>query len=173
MERKRDMAGEKRKAAKRNKIRPDVDPTDALLKALNHPVRAQALAILANGIASPTELADRLDQPLGNISYHVRVLEELGLVEIAAEEAVRGSMAHYFKYVEHDPDDGRPVPTPLRMDRAGWATVRRIQARARKEILKEQAAAQCRTNGSQAAATVGFIGHFLLEVPPEELGDTP
>jgi DNA-binding transcriptional ArsR family regulator len=165
------MAGKKRKAAKRNKVRPDVDPTDALLKALNHPVRAQALAILADGTASPTELADRLDHPLGIVSYHVRVLEELGLVELVAEEAVRGSMAHYFECVEHDPDDGLPVQIPLRMDRAGWATVRRIQARARKEILKEQAAAQCRTNGTQTAATAGLIGHFLLEVPPAESGD--
>jgi len=165
------MAGKRRKALNRREVRRDIDPGDALLKGLIHPVRAQALTILTSRIASPREIADRLDHPVGNVSYHVRVLEELGLVEIVEEEAVRGSVAHYFKAVEHARDDGLLVRTPLRMDKAGWAMVRRIQERAREEILKEQVAVRRRTNGSQTAATEGLFGHFLLKIPPEELRD--
>ncbi|HEX6456506.1 MAG TPA: winged helix-turn-helix domain-containing protein [Solirubrobacterales bacterium] len=71
-----------------------------LVKALNHPVRVKALTILTERIASPKEISELIEMPLSNVSYHVRVLDELGLVEIMEEESVRGSVAHYYKAVE-------------------------------------------------------------------------
>jgi DNA-binding transcriptional ArsR family regulator len=71
-----------------------------LVKALNHPVRVKALTILTEKIASPKEIAGQIEIPLSNVSYHVRVLDELGLVEIVEEESVRGSVAHFYKAVE-------------------------------------------------------------------------
>ena len=70
------------------------------MKALNHPVRVKALTILTEKIASPKEIAAQIDAPLSNVSYHVRVLDELGLIEIMEEENVRGSVAHFYKAVE-------------------------------------------------------------------------
>jgi DNA-binding transcriptional ArsR family regulator len=79
-----------------------------LVKALNHPVRVKALTILTERTASPKEIAGEIDAPLSNVSYHVRVLDELGLVEIREEESVRGSVAHFYRAVErpliHNPD---------------------------------------------------------------------
>jgi transcriptional regulator with XRE-family HTH domain len=80
----------------------EVRPQEALAKALSHELRAQALAILAERIASPKEIADELAEELSNVSYHVRVLEELGLIELVEEESVRGSVAHFYKAVDRD-----------------------------------------------------------------------
>ncbi len=93
------MARKRRKVAKR-KRELDNSPQEVLVKALNHPVRVKALTILTEKIASPKEISAQIDTPLSNVSYHVRVLDELGLVEIVEEESVRGSVAHFYKAVE-------------------------------------------------------------------------
>lgn len=79
---------------------PGKSAQEVLVQALSHPVRAKALTILSDRIASPKEISDEIDAPLSNVSYHVRVLDELGLVEIMEEESVRGSVAHFYKAVE-------------------------------------------------------------------------
>jgi DNA-binding transcriptional ArsR family regulator len=73
---------------------------EALVKALNHPVRVKALSILSDRMASPNEIADQIEVPLSNVSYHVRVLDELGLIEVVEEERVRGSVAHFYRAVK-------------------------------------------------------------------------
>src|SRR3954452_7514839 len=93
------VARKRRKVPKR-KRKLDSSPQEVLVKALNHPVRVKALTILTEKIASPKEIAAQIDASLGNVSYHVRVLDELGLVEIVEEESVRGSVAHFYKAVE-------------------------------------------------------------------------
>lgn len=79
-------------------------PQEALVKALSHPLRIQALTILTERIAGPKEIAATLGMPekVSNVSYHVRVLEDLGFVEVVKEEAVRGAVAHYYKAVERE-----------------------------------------------------------------------
>ena len=96
------MARKRRKAAKR-KRKVGKSAQEVLVKALNHPVRVKALTILTERTASPKEISEEIDAPLSNVSYHVRVLEELGLIEIMEEESVRGSVAHFYKAV------GRPM----------------------------------------------------------------
>lgn len=93
------MARKRRKVRKRKRDL-DSSPQEVLVKALNHPVRVKALTILTEKIASPKEIAAQIDAPLSNVSYHVRVLDELGLVEIVEEESVRGSVAHFYTAVE-------------------------------------------------------------------------
>lgn len=94
------MARKKRKAAKQRKRQPGKSPQEVLVKALNHPVRVKALTILTERVASPKEISEQIEMPLSNVSYHVRVLDELGLIEIMEEESVRGSVAHFYKAVE-------------------------------------------------------------------------
>ena len=58
-----------------------LDPN--LAKALSHPLRQRILERLsAGGDASPNQLARVLDEPLGNVAYHVRFLDRLGFVEL-------------------------------------------------------------------------------------------
>lgn len=94
------MARRKRKAGKRKRRYGELSSADALVKALSHPVRAEVLTILTERISSPKEMAAELGRKLPNVSYHVRVLDELGLIEIVKEEAVRGSVAHFYTAVE-------------------------------------------------------------------------
>lgn len=93
------MTRKRRKVGKR-KRQIGRTPQEVLVKALNHPVRVKALTILTERIASPKEISEQIEAPLSNVAYHVRVLEELGLIEIMEEESVRGSVAHFYKAVE-------------------------------------------------------------------------
>lgn len=93
------MTRKRRKVGKR-KRQVGKTPQEVLVKALNHPIRVKALTILTERTASPKEISEEIEATLTNVSYHVRVLEELGLIEIMEEEAVRGSVAHYYKAVE-------------------------------------------------------------------------
>jgi DNA-binding transcriptional ArsR family regulator len=70
----------------------------ALINALKHPIRRQILRTMARDeMASPRELAERLEQPLGNLSYHVRVLVKYGALELVDEKQVRGTMQHFYR----------------------------------------------------------------------------
>jgi DNA-binding transcriptional ArsR family regulator len=70
-----------------------------LVKALAHPVRAEALTILNARVASPTEIAKELGLPVGNVSYHVNELEKFGCIELVRTERRRGATEHYFRGV--------------------------------------------------------------------------
>lgn len=69
-----------------------------LAKALSHPVREEALSILSEREASPTEISRELGE---DASYHVRRLEELGCVELVREEQVEGvgAVAKFYRAV--------------------------------------------------------------------------
>jgi DNA-binding transcriptional ArsR family regulator len=70
-----------------------------LAKALAHPLRVQLLAALNQGVASPNELAKKLDEPLTNVSYHVRMLHDLGTIELVETEPRRGALEHYYRAI--------------------------------------------------------------------------
>ncbi|HYJ21476.1 MAG TPA: helix-turn-helix domain-containing protein [Solirubrobacterales bacterium] len=68
-----------------------------LLVALRHPVRRDILRVMANEKAiSPREIAGTLNQPLSNVSYHVRVLAECAAISLVKTKPVRGSMQHFY-----------------------------------------------------------------------------
>jgi DNA-binding transcriptional ArsR family regulator len=68
-----------------------------LIKALGHPVRMRALQVLNTRVASPSELAKELDEPLGNIAYHVKILEENDAIELVRTAPVRGALEHFYR----------------------------------------------------------------------------
>jgi DNA-binding transcriptional ArsR family regulator len=75
-----------------------VDPSFA--KALSHPLRQRILEELSVvGDASPKELAQRFDAPLPTVAYHMRVLLELGCVELARTRQVRGALEHHYRAI--------------------------------------------------------------------------
>ena len=71
---------------------------ERLAKALSHPLRQRILQRLnEGGVQSPNELSRELGDPLGNVSYHVRILRELDCVELVRTEQRRGALEHYYR----------------------------------------------------------------------------
>ena len=67
------------------------------VKAMSHPLRVRILAMLDERKASPNQLAGWLDASLGTVAYHVRTLEQLGLIELVDETRVRGAVEHHYR----------------------------------------------------------------------------
>jgi DNA-binding transcriptional ArsR family regulator len=83
-----------------------------LAKALSHPLRARILERLEHQTASPSELAQQLAAPLGNVSYHVRILAEAGLIELVRTTRRRGATEHHYRAAATRPvvrHDGRDL----------------------------------------------------------------
>jgi DNA-binding transcriptional ArsR family regulator len=88
-----------------------------LAKALSHPLRARILAILNARVASPNEMATELEEPLGNVSYHVRMLVDLECIELVRTAQRRGAIEHYYRAIErpfYSDLEWRRLPTSAR-----------------------------------------------------------
>ena len=162
-QRRKKQGGRKRNRKDRTTRKRQDNSQEALAKALTHSVRAQALTLLSERTASPKEIADELDQKLTNVSYHVRVLEELGLIELVEEESIRGSVAHFYKAQQQD-----VFRTPLLLDEDGWRRVVEIQGSAVKAILEEQDSAKQRLARSPSNGIKAVLGLLLFEAAPED-----
>jgi hypothetical protein len=57
------------------------------------------LTIFNERVASPSDLAAELGEPIGNVSYHTRILARLGCVELVKTKQVRGAVEHYYRAV--------------------------------------------------------------------------
>lgn len=68
-----------------------------LIKALGHPLRQRVLIALNKGVASPSELSKQLGEPLGNVSYHVKILAECEAIELVRTAPVRGAVEHFYR----------------------------------------------------------------------------
>jgi DNA-binding transcriptional ArsR family regulator len=69
-----------------------------LLVALRHPLRREILREMgAEDAISPREIANSLEQPLSNVSYHVRVLADCSAIALVDTKPVRGSMQHFYR----------------------------------------------------------------------------
>jgi DNA-binding transcriptional ArsR family regulator len=60
-------------------------------------VRCRLLTIFAERVASPNEISQQLDMPVGDVSYHVRTLKDAGVIELVDERPVRGSTEHFYR----------------------------------------------------------------------------
>jgi len=70
-----------------------------LVRAVAHPLRARILGILQERRASPRELSDELGAPLGNVSYHVRILAGMKLIRLVKKTPRRGAIEHHYEAV--------------------------------------------------------------------------
>src|SRR5919204_2327980 len=85
-------------------MKPHSDISDPrVIKALTHPLRVSILRALEQRTASPSELAEELGAPLGNVSYHVRQLAALGLIKLVKKTPRRGAIEHHYKAVGRAP----------------------------------------------------------------------
>jgi DNA-binding transcriptional ArsR family regulator len=88
-----------------------------VLKALGHPLRQRILRVLGDRVASPVELSRELEEPLGNVSYHVKMLEELEAIELVRTAPVRGTLEHFYRAtmrVEFDDAHWARLPLSVR-----------------------------------------------------------
>jgi DNA-binding transcriptional ArsR family regulator len=88
-----------------------------IMKALSHPLRVRMLTLLNQKVSSPSELAEELDEPLGNVSYHMRFLADLNMVKLVRTEPRRGAVEHYYEALEPpliSDNDWAQLPVALR-----------------------------------------------------------
>lgn len=88
-----------------------------VVRAMGHPVRVQALAILNERVASPNEIAKELGQTVGHVSYHVKVLKECECIELVDTAPRRGAMEHYYRATDRaflDAEEWAALPASLR-----------------------------------------------------------
>jgi DNA-binding transcriptional ArsR family regulator len=114
---------------------------EALLRAISHPLRHRLLGMLDGRVASPNQLARELDLPLGRVSYHIRLLSDLGAIELVRTEPRRGALEHFYRAV-----------TTVWFSEADWAKLPRS---ARRGILGQNLQ-HIITNVTTAADTGGF-----------------
>lgn len=53
-----------------------------LAAALAHPTRVGVMSVLVEGPASPRQMAEAIDEPLNNVTYHVKQLCDLDCIEL-------------------------------------------------------------------------------------------
>ena len=76
-------------------IETGVDPR--LIRAMGNPLRQRILIALNQKPASPSELSKQLEEPLGNVSYHVRILVQCDAIELVKTAPVRGALEHFYR----------------------------------------------------------------------------
>ncbi len=65
-------------------------------RAITDPTRSRILNIVQLTPATAKQIAERLGATPGAIGHHLHVLEEAGLVRVAARRQVRGIVANYY-----------------------------------------------------------------------------
>jgi DNA-binding transcriptional ArsR family regulator len=69
-----------------------------LLKAQSHPVRAHILNILSEGPSSPSRMERRMENvSLQLVSHHVKVLRDVGLIELIGTKKHGGRTEHFYR----------------------------------------------------------------------------
>jgi DNA-binding transcriptional ArsR family regulator len=103
-----------------------------IAKAFAHPLRFHILQLLNEREASPSALAQQLDEPLGNVSYHVKTLLEADAIELVRTRPVRGAVEHVYRATARpyfSDEEYAKLPTSFRNEMLGstlqelWAHV--------------------------------------------------
>ncbi len=104
------------------------------------------MSVLDRRVASPSELAELLEAPLGTVSYHVRKLHRLGLIELVRETRSRGAVGHHYAAHRHGPL-GDEAWRLVKLDRQGWSQVGAVLRTVRRQIDEIERQCAQRTAG--------------------------
>jgi hypothetical protein len=85
-----------------------------LTKALTHPLRVEIMRLFEQEPPagkkwtewSPVAVATELNSPIGNVSYHMRHLAELGFIRVGRTSNARGAVVHHYRKVARSGWDG-------------------------------------------------------------------
>jgi DNA-binding transcriptional ArsR family regulator len=100
------------------------DLPTTMAKALSHPLRQRLLIAYNQRPSSPSEAAERLGEPLGNVAYHTKRLVEHGVLELIGTSPGRGGVKHTYRATvryELEDDTWIELPVSLRGSLAGRA----------------------------------------------------
>ena len=70
---------------------------DKRLSALAHPIRLHILSVAESEDISASEVAVALNEPLGVVAYHFRVLHTAGMIELVGTQRRRGSIQSFYR----------------------------------------------------------------------------
>lgn len=68
----------------------------AQVRAISHPLRTTILGLLHERAASVTEVATAVGRPKSTVAYHIKQLEQAGLVRVTRTRRVRAIEERYF-----------------------------------------------------------------------------
>lgn len=82
--------------ARQKKI--DAEVAAKVINALGHPMRIGILEASVDSprAISPSQMAETLEQNLAALSYHVRMLVELGALKLETTRPKRGAIEHFY-----------------------------------------------------------------------------
>ncbi len=125
------------------------------VKAMSHPLRVRILALLEQRTASPNEISQVVEATLGTVSYHVRTLAQLGLIELVDETRRRGAIEHHYRA------KARP-----KVSEEAWASASPIAKQAEVgsslQVLSEYARASAAAGGFDRADAI--LGRLSLKL---------
>ena len=141
------------------------------IAAVNHPSRRRLLEVIsAEGPATASQLADRTDQRVGNVSHHLKMLAGAGLIQEAPELA-RDRRERWWRAV--------PLSLSLTVTDGAEVTRRPVAGRqvapvAEHQMLSAQAAqlrqwVQRRRSYEPEWRQAAYSADFWLTLTPEEL----
>ncbi len=78
---------------------PKIEVDQQLFRLLKNPGQLEALVILIERRASPSDIAEELGAKLNQVTYNVKELAKMGLVELVDTEARRGQIASIYRAV--------------------------------------------------------------------------
>lgn len=90
---------------------------EALGKAFAHPLRVEIFRRLGERQSSAKQLSEELGFPLGNVAYHFRRLDDLGLIRLVNKVKRRGATEKIYKAFRAVPIDSlmrKSVPASVR-----------------------------------------------------------
>jgi len=90
-----------------------------LIEALHHPVREHVLAVTNERVASMVEIGDEIGLDVVAFNKQVKVLEELGYIELVGTRPARGGTEHFYRArttVLFDDRAWEDVPASLKAD---------------------------------------------------------
>lgn len=83
--------------------------SERLAMAIGHPIRIDALRILNERVASPSELAKELGMGVSQVSYHIKELRRQKCIELVRTEPRRGAVEHYYRATEPPQIDAKEL----------------------------------------------------------------
>lgn len=109
-------------------VEPQTGFTDRLAKAMRHPLRVRLLALMNERPWSPRELNLETGEGLSLVSYHVKVLKDLEMIEETSNRPVRGAVEHFYRATARayvSPEMARHIPKSAQ-ELAGIDIIREI-----------------------------------------------
>lgn len=87
-------------ASKRRRKKRKLTDAEKITEAFKHLVRVNAWLLIYQQPSSPNRISEILNEPLANVAYHVRVLEECECIELAELNQRRGAVEHVYRAVQ-------------------------------------------------------------------------